>query len=815
MRNFYLKKKENLKKLKKKEDNIKNQINISINSIQKINVNKYPINYKIIKDKENDNNILTEKKRNYKSYFIDKDKENTRKNKVELKQKQNDSELSILIGKINKEFYKNKRNYNTSISDCLNIDSHNNYNKNYSHKDYVNLKALNNKNNNNNFKLYGSYTKDISRDYSHNSFNRPSSYIKDQSENSHNSYINNNLIYKSFQIFPRNRSYVSNQINPSFPGYRKASRNNIKNRISNYILKNRYKQGYMSTDNQKETDNENDVKLIQVTKSLGSNYIKTLTQIRNDSLSKGKRKISPVCDNILERKGKEIFGNSKNINNIDNYYKFWNDNDGHLGGKINLALNNPCRNKVNFLSSLCFIVKIQSIWRGYYLRKSLLTKNIKNPKLNIFYKQKFFITKTFKFIIHQNLKLNFEIFKEKIKNIEKNEYEVNSSLINNLSNCYNQIYKRNKNLLYYNKKRLSQSKKNTNKLNNNNLLNDMYTPKIKKQKTKLDTNYSRRNKGNTNNYKALKTNDICYQGADENNIISAKSNKKFLGILPDDKNTSHFSINNIININKRKTILSNIIKNREKMKGEENKNYISNNLKNDKINNYVNNINNNDNNVNNITNENKNKNNNNVDKDKKNNSNNMKNINYNKSYSKSNKLKYKEYIYFLFLLFARIQKASHNLFFKELLDKLNEKRRINLKKDKTNKLLKIVKHNEKKAIKYYYRKFKEKVLTEKIKDMILRNNSYKINGKNINNNNTLFQIKNNNNTVNKNNNNMIINHKNIKSKFLSKTQNLNINSKNRNDNDVNNLNNNKEIDSYSQDLARQTSKKRYIKSSIS
>ena len=207
MRNFYLKKKENLKKLKKKEDNIKNQINISINSIQKINVNKYPINYKIIKDKENDK-ILTEKKRNYKSYFIDKDKENTRNNKVELKQKQNDSELSILIGKINKEFYKNKRNYNISISDCLNIDSQSSHKKNYSYKDYVNLKAFNNNNNNNNFKLYGSYSKDISRDYSQNSFNRPASYIKDQRKDSFNSY-NNNSIYKSFQIFPRNRSYVN------------------------------------------------------------------------------------------------------------------------------------------------------------------------------------------------------------------------------------------------------------------------------------------------------------------------------------------------------------------------------------------------------------------------------------------------------------------------------------------------------------------------------------------------------------------------------------------------------------------------------
>ena len=370
MRNFYLKKKENLKKIKKKEDNIKNQINISINSIQKINVNKYPINYKIIKDKENDNKILTEKKRNYKSYFIDKDKENTRKNKVELKQKTNDSELSILIGKINKEFYKNKRNYNTSISDCLNIDTHSNLNKNNSHKDYVNLKALNNNNNNNHIKLYASYTKDISRDYSQNSFNRPSSYIKDQSIYSNNSHINNNLIYKSFQIFPRNHSYVNDPTQLPLHCNRGTRNNNVKNRISNYILKNRYKQGFLSTDNQKENDNENDLKIIQVNKSLGSNYIKTLSKIRNDSLSKGKRKISPVCDNILESKGKEIFGNSKNINNIDNYYNYWNDNDGHSGGKINLALNNPCRNKVDFLSSLYHIVKIQCIWRGYYLRKS-------------------------------------------------------------------------------------------------------------------------------------------------------------------------------------------------------------------------------------------------------------------------------------------------------------------------------------------------------------------------------------------------------------------------------------------------------------
>ena len=607
--------------------------------------------------------------------------------------------------------------------------------------------------------------------------------------------------------------------------------NNIKNRISNYILKNQYNQGYLSTDNQKENGNENDTKLIQVKKSLGSNYIKTLNQIRNDSLSKGKRKISPVCDNILESKSKEIFGNSKNINNINSYYTFWNDNDGHSGGKINLALNNPCRNKVDFLSSLCHIVKIQSIWRGYYLRKSLLTKNIKNSKLNIFYKQKFFITNIFKFIIHHNLKLNFEIFKEKIKNIQKSGYEVNSSLLNNLSNYYHQIYKRNNNLLLYNKKRLSQSKKNIHQLNNNNLPSDIYTPKIKKQKTKLDSNYHRKNKGNSNNYKALKTNDICFQGNEENKINNTKINKRFLGILPDDKNTSHFSINNIININKRRTILSNIVKNREKLKGEENKSYIANNVKNNNINNYDNsvnnkvnkndyninnynnNLNNNDHKVDNISNENSNKNNNNVNKDKKNNGNSMKIINYNKNSNKNNKLKYKEYIYFLFLLFARIQKASHNLFFKELLDKLNEKKRINLKKDKTNKLLKLIKHNEKKTLKYYYRIFKEKVLTEKIKDIILHNNNYKIIGKNINNN-KYFQIKSNNNLINKaNNNNMIIDHKNIKNKFLSHSQNLNINSKNTNDNDINNINNinNKEIDSKSHDLARQFSKKRHIK----
>ena len=74
------------------------------------------------------------------------------------------------------------------------------------------------------------------------------------------------------------------------------------------------------------------------------------------------------------------------IKNIDNYYKFWSDNDEHMGGKINLGMNNPYRNQDDFLSSLYFIVKIQSVWRGYYFRRYLFFNNIINIKINIFNK---------------------------------------------------------------------------------------------------------------------------------------------------------------------------------------------------------------------------------------------------------------------------------------------------------------------------------------------------------------------------------------------------------------------------------------------
>ena len=64
---------------------------------------------------------------------------------------------------------------------------------------------------------------------------------------------------------------------------------------------------------------------------------------------------------------------------------FWTDNDGHMGGKINLALNNSYRNKIDFYSSLYYIIKIQSVWKGHKLRKNLLRKKTMNPKLNILF----------------------------------------------------------------------------------------------------------------------------------------------------------------------------------------------------------------------------------------------------------------------------------------------------------------------------------------------------------------------------------------------------------------------------------------------
>ena len=117
MRNYYLRKNQNLKELKKEEYKINNQIDSSINSLNSIHANKYSYNY--YKNSENSNSSNS-------NYFKDK-----YKNRKDTTQKKS-NELTSILGKINKELYRNKKKYNPNkIYESL-------------HKDYLNLKSHNN-----------------------------------------------------------------------------------------------------------------------------------------------------------------------------------------------------------------------------------------------------------------------------------------------------------------------------------------------------------------------------------------------------------------------------------------------------------------------------------------------------------------------------------------------------------------------------------------------------------------------------------------------------------------------------------------------
>ena len=639
MRNKYLKKKENLTKLQNEQNNVK-----------RINVNKYQNNRNYYK-----NHLNTK-------IFINKESKTT-KDRSHVKS----NELSNILGKINQEVYKNKNNY-SNISDCF-------------HRNYLNLKG------NNTSKTNVSSSKNISRNYSQCSFiNRPESYMNDKNKKIsifiNNNFSNRNLLCSSQLKSRTNSPFTDNLVKPVHQIQLVNKRLYNKNKISNFILSRSNKRLQINTEIEdgKDIDNDNN-KIIQV-KILHKSLKK------NKSQNKFKANITPIYNNKGEKNNKknEMLSNPKVIHNMGNFYNFWKDNDGHMGGKINLSLNNTYRNKINFHYYLYYIIKIQSNWRGYSLRKSLLQKTSKS-KLNIFYKQKKFLKLLFN-IINKKFKKNcFQLFKQKINYIKRinitKGYDIKSSFLNNISNCYQKYNKErnNQNLLLYNKKKLNEAKYNLKLYNKNNNL-EINTPKITRRNSNSRYNKDINNKINYTNYKSykdLKMNELCnksYKRRNENNnekeeekikmLNNKNSYKKFIFILPGENN--HFSINNNINFNN---------------KDNKNKYSARNNIKNKRENS--------------LTNLNKNDNNNNINK-------------------------YREYIYFLFLLFAKIQKASHRFIFKELINRLNEKKNDNLKKIKNNKLLKIIKNIERKKMLYYFKIFKEKVLTEKIKDIILNKN---------------------------------------------------------------------------------------------
>ena len=594
-------------------------------------------------------------------------------------------------------------------------------------------------NNSKDYKNTRSYSKDIflCSNLSDSSYN-PSLVNERINYNEYTYNKNNNILLNTANNFCPRLAWSKNLIRPVF---QRSKENFKKNRLSDYILKNRYKPEYRpgnlysnnyKLNNVKKNEKNKEIKVIQVRKKLGRSPSKSEKKInvninRNLSHNKSKKKIRQVFNDVLiqkDKKNEEYFLSPIKIKNIDNYYKFWSDNDEHMGGKINLGMNNPYRNQVDFLSSLYFIVKIQSVWRGYYFRRFLFFNNIRNIKINIFHKQKLFLGILFN-ILHYNLKQglkpHFDLFKEKIKvysdNSNKNNinakkgYDLNSSFLNNISNSYQGIFKnKTGQCILYNKKMISERKKSENKYPKNKYNSDLNSPIKPKYNSKINYNYYS-NRYRRNNYKTNRVNNICYIGKKEDDSLKGKvkiineikNNNKNLYVFSDDETTTNTT--NRININRKNSFV----------------------YKNKQI-----------------------------------------NKNKNKGKDINNKLnKYKEYIYFLFLLFARIQKASHRLIFRKLINSLNKKKISNLKKEKINKLLNIIKNYERKKKKYYYKIFKEKVLIEKLKEMILNDKKNENNLK-----------------VNKNNKN---DKKGVYIKALKKASTLNQNKSN--DNNINIINN--------------------------
>ena len=344
MRNFCLRKNQKFKKLKKEENKINNRIDTSINSLNRININKFCT----YKSNNSPNNSFC--------ISINKccDKNDNRKNLTILQP----SQLKNILGKINKEFHKNKKIYSTNLSKCI-------------QKDY--LISINNS------KINNSTSNNITRNYSMKSINKKSYKLSYNYERKNNIYFyENNKAFTYQSLIKENSPFAQNYNNtPIYKICQQYSQKNIKNKISNFILKNPYNPQNINIVLEKDLEDNKNNNIFSLNKSHKKNGKK--------SQNKFKKRISPVYNDLSNEKNKDnmSLSNTKNMNNLGNFYSFWTDNDGHMGGKINLALNNSYRNTIDFYSSLFYIIKIQSAWRGYNIRKILLSKTFKNQKLNI------------------------------------------------------------------------------------------------------------------------------------------------------------------------------------------------------------------------------------------------------------------------------------------------------------------------------------------------------------------------------------------------------------------------------------------------
>ena len=207
----YLTKKENFNRLKKEEDKINNQLDVSIHSLNRTDENNYS---------KNNNNYNNNYNDSLNSYYVNEKNKNKNKNKKDnIQFKKN--ELTEILGKINKEFYKNNKNYNANIYEWFN-------------KDYLNSKNID------------KYSNNINNNYSQKSgFTNNQKSLNDEKRKfnyNSNKKININKINK---ILNSNQFHIRQNSSPinnyDIQKYDRYKKNNIKNKISYFILKSPHK----------------------------------------------------------------------------------------------------------------------------------------------------------------------------------------------------------------------------------------------------------------------------------------------------------------------------------------------------------------------------------------------------------------------------------------------------------------------------------------------------------------------------------------------------------------------------------------------
>ena len=316
--------------------------------------------------------------------------------------------------------YSNTANNSSKKNELLfcvppNIISYSNIigNINYSQNNTYNENLINSRNNKNNFNIY----------------------------NKKNEVISGTENHIKLAGMPNMISSGLNEV------YRRVK---IPNRISKYIIKNHEK------DEEEESSVEKNVVVLPCSRYKGSRkgsdgYLQTSDNIKNNiynqcSSQYGNQFIyddkiyNDNDDNDNENNNRNYFFRMEKHrrNRFNNFMNYWYDSDNHSGGKVNLSLNNPCQKyKTNFYLSIYKIIRIQSVWRGFFMRQMLSKKGA--ARKNIFYRKKYFI-KTIIDSIRNYLKRNFVLFIQILRNMLKKNYIANP---NNLisSNYYNQYNK--------------------------------------------------------------------------------------------------------------------------------------------------------------------------------------------------------------------------------------------------------------------------------------------------------------------------------------------------------------------------------------